>query len=113
TPWYVTNGLLVSELVTGLMQTGDDAFEPRQPAMINVAGDPDDPTGPTYATFLSVLTAPPAPQNAPIIQRIDRFGNVGVDPSLASYGVYAAFRVEVPGLNHQVASVFWDFMNSS
>jgi len=52
--WYVTNGLLARELISGLMQTGDSAFEPIGAAQLNVAGDGDDPTGPTYATFVSV-----------------------------------------------------------
>jgi hypothetical protein len=49
--WYVTNGLLVVELVTGRMQTGDARFVQREPAQVNVAGDPDDPHGVTYATI--------------------------------------------------------------
>ncbi|RIK35458.1 MAG: hypothetical protein DCC58_20470, partial [Chloroflexi bacterium] len=47
--WYVTNGLLSRELITGRMQLGDDTFAQHEPAHVNVAGDPDDTTGPTYA----------------------------------------------------------------
>ncbi len=50
-PWYVTNGLLALELITGRMQTGDAQWEHLAPAEIPVAGDPDDAAGPTYATF--------------------------------------------------------------
>ncbi|CAN5516088.1 hypothetical protein BH23CHL2_BH23CHL2_05530 [soil metagenome] len=57
--WYVTNGLLVVELITGNMQVGNDSFEQRNPAAVNVAGDADDPTGPTYATFGNLLDASP------------------------------------------------------
>ena len=46
-PWYVTNGLLVVELVTGRLQMGDNEFEEREPAEVNVAGDADDLNGPT------------------------------------------------------------------
>ena len=49
--WYVTNGLLVIEMVSGRLQVGDGTFQDRAPAWINVAGDPEDPLGPTYATF--------------------------------------------------------------
>ena len=42
-PFYVTNGLLVVEMMSGQMQVGDTRFAPRQPAQINVAGDRDDP----------------------------------------------------------------------
>ncbi len=55
--WYVTNGLLVVELITGRMQVGDTSFNQGQPATVNVAGDADDSTGPTYATFKAVLNA--------------------------------------------------------
>ncbi|MCO5175898.1 MAG: S8 family serine peptidase [Thermomicrobiales bacterium] len=110
--WYVTNGLLVRELITGEMQVGDDAFQTRSPADVNAAGDPDGTSGPTYATFGPTLDDPAVPDGATIVQQIDRAGNITVDMDLASYGVTAAYRVQEPGLNHQVASVFWDFMNS-
>jgi hypothetical protein len=47
TVWYVTNGLLATELITGKMQIGDNTFEQREPAEVNVAGDWDDSSGPT------------------------------------------------------------------
>ena len=111
--WYVTNGLLATELITGRMQTGNNQFSERGSAQVNVAGDPDDGAGPTYATFRAVLNAAPVPNGSAIIQRIDRNGNVTTDASLAGQGVYAAHRVQVPGIDHQVASPFWEFMNSS
>jgi hypothetical protein len=46
----VTNGLLATELITGRIQLGSDAFESHDPAAIPIAGDPDSP-GPTYATL--------------------------------------------------------------
>jgi hypothetical protein len=55
----VTNGLLANELITGELQVGDGAFQPRAPAAVPIAGDPDNP-GPTYAalgtTAASLLT---------------------------------------------------------
>ena len=45
--WYVTNGLLVKELISGQMQVGPDQFVARGPAQVKVAGDPDDSNGPT------------------------------------------------------------------
>lgn len=108
--WYVTNGLLVTELASGRMQVGDSEFVDRQPAQINVAGDADDPTGPTYATFQELLDAAPLPADAVITQFIDRSGQIGSDASLMAYGVTATHYV--PETNHRVASVFWEFMNS-
>ncbi len=111
--WYVTNGLLVVELITGQMQMGDDLFEERVPAEVPVAGDPDDEAGPTYTTFAELLDAEPYADGEAIVQRVDRDGNVTVDDSLAVYGVTAASLVEAPGIRHQIASPFWEFMNST
>ena len=111
--WFVTNGLLSKELITGQMQMGDDDFVDHGPADVPVAGDPDDVDGPTYATFTDLLDAQPAPSGALITQRVDREGNVTNDASLEEYGVTAAQLVEVPGISHQVASPFWEFMNST
>ncbi len=109
--WFVTNGLLARELITGRMQTGDSSWEQRQPAEVNVAGDGDDTSGPTYATFGGLLDAPATPEGEPITARIDRSGLQGSDGSMAGYGVSSAHYV--PQTGHTVASVFWSFMNSS
>jgi len=109
--WYVTNGLLVVELITGRLQSGDNQFEQRSPAAVNVAGDSDDPSGPTYATFGGLLDAVPLPLGQPITQRVDRAGNVSSDAALASYGIQPALVDEVT--NHAIAGPFWDFMTSS
>lgn len=111
--WYVTNGLLVMELITGQMQLGHSYFASYDPAAVNVAGDHDDPTGPTYETFGSLLDAPSASAGTTYTMRVDRDGNVANDPALANHNVTAAHHVLVPGIDHQVASVFWAFMNST
>lgn len=120
--WYVTNGLATVELMTGNLQLGNNTFEQYPPAEINVAGDGDDPNGPTYVTFAGLVDAPPhGPSlssgsnltggDTVITATVDRAGNVGDDPSLASEGVTAQHWV--PETGHYVASVFWEFMNSS
>ncbi|MBA2452162.1 MAG: PQQ-dependent sugar dehydrogenase [Chloroflexia bacterium] len=109
--WYVTNGLLVTEMITGQMQTGDAAFEPREPSAINLAGDLDDIAGPTYATFERLLDLEPHPTGSAIVQRIDRAGNITQDDTLAQYGVLAA--MPAPDTGHTVAGPFWEFMTSS
>src|SRR5690606_12586348 len=110
-PWDVTNGLLVVELITGHMQTGDSTFEQRVPAAVNVAGDADDPTGPQYATFAKLLDAPPAAVGMALTARVDRAGNISDDPGLTGQGVSVALVDEVT--NHAIAAPFWDFMTSS
>lgn len=111
--WFVTNGLLVVELMTGQMQVGNSSFEPHAPALVNVAGDGNDPNGPTYAGLAGLRGAPAANDGALITQRVNRAGQVTDDPSLAGQNVTAAHRVTEPGIDHQVASPFWEFMNSS
>ncbi len=112
-PWDVTNGLLVVELMTGKMQVGDNAYSTRHPADINVSGDLEESNGPTYATIDLVADAPALSDGALINQRLAHNGTVSVDSTLSGYGVTTAYRVTVPNLDHQVASVFWTFMNSS
>ncbi|HUG16867.1 MAG TPA: hypothetical protein VMM78_17805 [Thermomicrobiales bacterium] len=111
--WHVTNGLLVVELMTGRLQTGDDAFEDRTPAVANVAGDPDDLSGPTYATLAALRGLPASSDGSFNTTRVTRDGVLVHDPSLAAYGAIAVERVTVLGIDHQVASPFWEFMNSS
>jgi hypothetical protein len=109
--WRVTNGLLATELVTGNKQTGKTTFVAHSPADINIAGDLDDPDGPTYLSFNKLLDAPALNEGTTITQTVDRAGNVRNDGPYAGYGVTAARYV--PETGHTVASVFWEFMNSS
>jgi sugar lactone lactonase YvrE len=112
-PWYVTNGLLVVEMVTGRVQYGDALFDSRPPAMINIAGDLDDTSGLTYATIAALRDEPASTDGALIVKRADRAAIVSDDPSFADYDVRNAHRVTVPGIDHQVAEPFWAFMTSS
>ncbi|MFW6075725.1 MAG: PQQ-dependent sugar dehydrogenase, partial [Chloroflexota bacterium] len=109
-PWYVTNGLLVTEMISGELQVGDGAFETREPAAVNVAGDPDDFEGPTYATFTDLLDQPPLPFDQPVIQQVSRDGTVTSDDALAGYGITVESIDDVTG--HAIAGPFWEFMNS-
>jgi hypothetical protein len=109
-PWDVTNGRLAYELITGRMQLGDSDYQQRQPAQIQIAGD-NHPNSPTYATFNTIRGHDPLPPGWTIIQTIDQHGNVGSNSSFGGYGVTA--RYYVSETDHTVASVFWDFMNSS
>ncbi|MDQ3548116.1 MAG: CHRD domain-containing protein [Chloroflexota bacterium] len=111
--WFVTNGLLVNELISGRMQIGDARFEIRAPAgNVNVAGDLDGTSGPTYVTFAELLDLPPLADGAAITQRLARDGAITNDPALAAAGVTAAFRLQAEGIDHQIASPFWEFMTS-
>ena len=107
--WYVTNGLLARELITGQMQVGDNDWIDRPPAEINIAGDADDPDGPTYASFAGHLSDDPTGEGDALLATIDRDGTVGCCAP-DSHGVTAGPLVEETG--HRVADVFWDYLNS-
>ena len=115
--WYVTNGLLATELITGRLQLGDAIFEARDPARVNVAGDPDDPFGITYAHLAGLLTEPPLDEGEEVSTYIkvtpphEPSGVIQFDDYAHGHGVTAA--VLAPETNHRVASVFWEFMTST
>ncbi|HEX2280344.1 MAG TPA: hypothetical protein VHG52_01155 [Thermomicrobiales bacterium] len=108
--WSVTNGLLARELITGRMQIGDQAFITRQPAQIVVAGDWDNSRSPTYADLAATFDDDPARPGSTILERIDSNGVIQADGRFAVYDVYASWYVQET--NHQIASVFWTYLNS-
>ena len=81
-PWDVSNGLLANELMTGKVQVGDNAFENRSPAEVNVAGDPVQPNGATYATFGTKLNLPAQPVGTILNERMNAAGQITTDSSL-------------------------------
>jgi hypothetical protein len=108
--WFITQGLLATELLTGNLQLGDDAFEQYEPAEIPVAGDWEDQTGPTYAAMGEYIDWEPRPEGSTITQIMDREGQISDEEELAGYGVTDAYYIEQT--DHNIASVFWDFMQS-
>jgi hypothetical protein len=109
-PWFVTNGLLAKELITGELQVGDNDFKIRFPATVQVAGDTH-PDTPVYASFYEALDGNPVPVGTTLQRTIYRDGRVADSPDLARHGVTAAYYI--PETDKTIASVFWDFMNSS
>jgi hypothetical protein len=109
--WYVTNGLLVTEMITGQMQMGDDSFDDHGPAEVNVAGDPNDPDSPTYATFTDLMDVEIEDPTETITRTVDRDGTVSDDPSYAVHEIGATHYEPMTG--HWVADPFWEFMHST
>lgn len=107
----VTSGLLVNELVTGQIQTGDAARETRAPAPIAVAGDPGVPGAITYATLNGVRTAAPRAIGSPITEQLQPDGSLRAATSGDAAGVTTAAYIKET--NHTVASVFWQYLNST
>ena len=106
-PWYVTNGLLVKEMITGQLQVGHSLIEPLAPAQAPVAGDPDDLLGPTYTGLAGLLGRPAGTVGAPVVEAVDRNGAVRrIQPPAAVGLAYV-----VPETGHAIADVFWQFLN--
>jgi hypothetical protein len=114
--WHVTNGLLVSDMVRGSIQVGDNSFVPHGPAHVQIAGDhvSANPGVPTYASFYGVSAVNSGHRSTdrtgqPVIEVIDAHGNVSVNHDLGSYSTYGYYETKT-GFN--VASVFWDWITS-
>jgi hypothetical protein len=111
-PFYVTNGLIAIELMSGRMQTGDNRFEDRGAAQVNVAGDPDDTNGPTYAALDRVRKPAASDETGQtIVATINRAGDTAFEANSygAQYGVKNAFYEASAKQN--IAKPFWDFLN--
>lgn len=114
-PWFVTNGLLTKELISGSLQTGTGAFESRQPAQVPVAGDPNDPNSPTYASFTRIASLNSdrrvaAATGAAVTQTIRRDGSTGSDQALARYNVRnVQYNAEI---GHNIPNVFADYFKT-
>ena len=115
-PFFVTNGLLSVELISGQMQIGESRYEDRYSAYIAMSGDPGDQSTPTYAAFLGVSNTPRGDHPATdrrgqkITATIDRNGTVGDDPAKA--GVPNTDIVYFEQITrHNVPKAFWEFLN--
>ncbi|TVR74443.1 MAG: hypothetical protein EA415_05690 [Sphaerobacteraceae bacterium] len=110
-PWFITQGLLAYEMMTGQVQVGDELFVPAFPAEIQVAGDPGS-AGPTYATMAGVMDHDPRSEGNEIVDVITVDGYIFQNENLGpAFGVTDDYWVQETGF--YVASVFWDFMQST
>jgi hypothetical protein len=111
-PFYVTNGLLTVELVSGKMQVGDNQYEDGAPADIPLASDNDDPSAPTYATFGKLLDKAGNKVGGALYSSIDKSGNVTTPPGVTPTRQEIVAYYE-PQTGHNIPQVFWDFLNQS
>ena len=109
-PWYVTNGLLVVELITGRMQVGDDDFNDFPPSEANVAGDQDIGSTVEYHYLARYLDAPARTEGELIVESIGSLGALHRDDRLAELGATAGYYD--PVTRHTIATPFWEFMTS-
>lgn len=114
-PWYVTSGLLVKEMVTGRVQTGNDTWHDIGPARIPVAGDGGADGGPTYAHFAALTGRTPNRAGQPLPGASYLRPN-GPNTELVG-GLNAPIGITLPRFEqasgHNWADVFWNFANSA
>ena len=119
-PFYVTNGLLVVEMISGQMQTGANLFDSLGPSDVQIAGDAGSDS-PSYGALQGVASVglPNAEHRAaqvPIGNQlpylyINRLGSVSsISPASVRATPKAATYVAETG--HNIADVFWTYMNS-
>jgi hypothetical protein len=117
-PFFVTNGLLTVELISGKMQTGNSTFADRYPADIPLASDPDDASAPTYLSFQGVANTPlgdhPATSRVAqaVTATINRAGTLGEDPTKASYPRTNIVYYD-QNTRHNVPQAIWEFLNEA
>ncbi len=111
----VTNGLLATDLVKGQIQVGNDAFQPKSPPTIPMAGDADNPS-PTYAqlsTSASSLLAPaPSKPGTFITMMIDASGNAMDGGGFAGISMTPPIGAYDGTTQHNVLGVFADYRNT-
>jgi hypothetical protein len=115
-PGYVTNGLLVVEMISGRIQIGDNEFEPpKPPASVPVAGDENSPDAITYASLAPVASlnndnTADDRTGQDVTAVLGKDGQVSTDPGKANLVKIARYE---PTLGHNIPDVFWSFMNAT
>ncbi len=118
-PWFVTTGLLVAEMVSGKRQVGDHDYTRLPPAEIALGGDglSTDPDAPTYTSFRGVASigAPGSNRAVRVVGQlvtatISRSGRLGSNQALGLYpgamlGAYS------DAFGHNIPSAMWEFLN--
>lgn len=105
--WYVTNGLLVRDMIEGQVQVGDANFISLLSPAIPVAGDPDN-TFPTYLDLRRITATVPALQPGEHV--IQQFTPQGFT-DLPQYANDPATEIVQVERDYGIPRVFWDFMN--
>jgi hypothetical protein len=114
-PWFITNGLLVREMIAGKVQIGAQSFTPLAPATLPLAGETTNSTAVTYAALAGVASLEPGSNAAQsrvggdITATIDNAGTVAANGALAGKARYAYYD---PTLGHNVADVFWSWLGA-
>jgi len=108
-PWFVTSGLLVRELISGNMQVGNNEFINRESSDVPLAGDPGDTVGPIYASFTNIINVRSSDRtDATVDQRLMRDGSVV--PFNGSGVPAATIAKYIPETGHNIPQVFFAYL---
>jgi hypothetical protein len=107
--WFVTNGLLVVEMIEGRIQVGHTQFAEVEGggAHLAVAGDPDT-TFPTYADLARVYHAPRGHRVGDVV---DTFLTPDTGLAFPVYAEDPATHIAHIERGFGIPRAFWDFMN--
>lgn len=108
-PWRVTTGLLVDEMVNGQIQVGERQFTAAAPSTEVVAGDANKAGNPRYSDFKRPAQGKSTDRTGQsIADYLKRDGVVTTGPARS----VRATRF-VPETGHNIPDVFWEYMNRS
>jgi hypothetical protein len=118
-PFYVTNGLLVVEMISGRIQTGVDQFESIGANDQRIAGD-DGSDAPTYAALQSVASVglaehravPVATGRDMLVAYINRNGETGLITRGPAGPVLIRGAAYLTETGHNIPDVFWSYLNA-
>jgi hypothetical protein len=112
-PAYVTNGLLVVEMLSGRIQVGPAQYEARIPAAVAVGGDGASNPAPSYAALARVASLAGENQAAaalgsPVTATLNADGirGTGTFPSPPRIAYFA------PQTGHNIPDVFYNFLTA-
>lgn len=106
-PWRVTTGLLVNEMVTGQIQVGATQFLPGKPSDQAVAGDVNVTTNPRYSDFVQAVATKADDRTGQPINETLSSQTPGAQPGRANYGQFANET------KHNIADVFWTYLQQT
>lgn len=111
--FFVSNGLLVREMIQGQIQISDTDYVARQPSDTAVTGDPINGISPTYSSFRGIASLYNDKRVAnrvgqPLTESLNKDGTISTltPPVQLTYAYYE------DNLGHNIPDVFWNFMNS-
>lgn len=113
---WLTAGLIVRDMIAGLVQVGDDDFTDATPAQVPLAGDPlqFNRDAPTYASLFTIASfdgtrerAVPARKGSAINEVLQKDGSITYNWALGSLAAYGNYE---DTLGHNVAAVFEPYL---